>query len=91
MTKPHRKAKTQAPATTPTAPATPKGWSLNRVDEPGKSEDRAMAEIAALGMAGNARAVVAFGAPTFGDLRVPLKLEAMRVYFSGIGGTELRQ
>ena len=43
-----------------------------------------MAEIASLGMAGNARAVVAFGAPTFGDLSLSDCVDVLKASAKGL-------
>ena len=50
------------------APQSPKGRTLELPDEPGKTRDRLMAQVAADGLVVNARALVDFGAPTFGEL-----------------------
>lgn len=55
-----------------TEPATatkPKGWILETPpDPPGRTHDQLMAQVAADGIVGNARALVSFGEPTFGEL-----------------------
>ena len=51
------------------APTTPsKAKTLQFVDDPGKTRDRLIAEFAAAGVAGNASTLIAFAAPTFGEL-----------------------
>ena len=75
MTKP--KASTTASRTKASAtqqppaslPAKPKGWTLETPpDAPGRTHDRLMAQVAADGIVGNARSLVAFGHGTFGEL-----------------------
>ena len=57
------------PKTEPNSPTTSKGLTLETPpDPPGKSRDYMMAKVAADGIVGNARAVVSFGAQTFGEL-----------------------
>lgn len=56
----------QPPAPTP---AKPKGWTLETPpDAPGRTHDQLMAQVAADGIVGNARSLVAFGHGTFGEL-----------------------
>ena len=50
------------------APQSPKSRTLELPDEPGKTRDRLMAQVAADGLVVNARALVDFGAPIFGEL-----------------------
>ena len=59
-------ASPQLPAT---APAQPKGWTLEtQPDAPGRTHDQLMAQVASDGIVGNARSLVAFGHGTFGEL-----------------------
>jgi hypothetical protein len=61
--------KAEAVKTEPTTPAKSKGWTLETLpDPPGRSRDYVMAQVAADGIVGNARAVVSFSGPTFGEL-----------------------
>lgn len=56
----------QPPAPTP---AKPKGWTLETPpDAPGRTHDQLMAQVAADGIVGNARSLVAFAHGTFGEL-----------------------
>ena len=65
-TVPSAKANTPAPAN---LPANPKGYTLETPpDAPGRTHDQFMAQGAADGIVGNARAVVTFGKGTFGEL-----------------------
>lgn len=58
---------TQQPPAPP--PAKPKGWTLETPpDAPGRTHDQLMAQVAADGIVGNARSLVAFGHGTFGEL-----------------------
>ena len=62
-----KKAKAQAPAVTK-SPTPSKTHCLEVVREPGKTEDRLYAEVAAHGLAGNALTLVNFSSPGLGEL-----------------------
>lgn len=63
------KTKKAAAPSAPPPPAAPKGMTLKTPPDPdGKNSDQVMAGLAAAGVAANARTMVIYGEPTFGEL-----------------------
>jgi hypothetical protein len=81
---------TKSHSTAP-VPAASKGWLLAvPPNASGKTPDRAMAEVAAVGMVGNARTVVAFGTPTFGELSLTDCANVLTETAQGLNGGDMK-
>ena len=74
----------------PPFPAKPKGWTLERPpDAPGQTHDQLMAQVAADGIVGNARSLVAFGHGTFGELSLTDCAEVLTATAKGLNDGDL--
>ena len=83
------KSKTTDPPK-PDTPTKPKGWVLEvPANQLGKTGDRAMAELAADGIAGSARSLVSFGAATFGELSLTECVAVLRETAQGLNDGDL--
>ena len=88
-TKAAASAKVNAPAPAHT-PAEPKGWTLETSpDAPGRTRDELMAQVAADGIVGNARALVSFGEETFGELSLTDCAKVLKATAQGLNNGDL--
>ncbi len=79
---------TQQPPAAP--PAKPKGWTLETPpDEPGRTHDQLMAQVASDGIVGNARSLVAFGQGTFGELSLTDCVKVLKDTAQGLNDGDL--
>ena len=86
-TKAAASAKVNAPAPTP---AEPKGWTLKTPpDAPGRTRDELMAQVAADGIVGNARALVSFGSGIFGELSLTDCATVLKATAQGLNNGDL--
>jgi hypothetical protein len=78
------------PPTNKDAPKASKGWTLQTPpDVPGQTHDQLMAKVAADGLVGNARTMVDFGAPTFGELSLTDCAMALKQTAQELNGGDL--